>query len=152
MRGYFGIGVQNIKTAHNIGGLWRSAHALGASFIFTIGRRYRTQAADTTKAYRQIPLYDIDSFDNFQDWRPRDCLLIGVETGERDLVSFIHPQRAIYLLGAEDGGLSDKAKSHCSSIITIPSSVCLNVATAGSIVMYDRIAKQTKGERLNGNA
>ena len=40
MRGYFGIGIENIKTEANIGTLMRSSYAMGASFVFTIGRRY----------------------------------------------------------------------------------------------------------------
>lgn len=38
--GYFGIGIESAKTPANVGGLWRSAHAFGAAFIFTIGARY----------------------------------------------------------------------------------------------------------------
>jgi tRNA (guanosine-2'-O-)-methyltransferase len=44
MRGYYGIGIENVKTAENVGTLWRSAYILGASFIFTIGKRYKKQA------------------------------------------------------------------------------------------------------------
>lgn len=35
-KGFFGIGVYQIKRSENIGTLWRSAYILGASFIFTI--------------------------------------------------------------------------------------------------------------------
>ena len=41
MSNFYGIGIVNTKTEANIGTLWRSAHAFGASFIFTVGRRYR---------------------------------------------------------------------------------------------------------------
>ena len=33
-RGFFGIGVENLKTKANLGTLWRSAINLGADFIF----------------------------------------------------------------------------------------------------------------------
>ena len=36
-RGYFAIGVEGISKAVNLGNLLRSAHAFGASFVFTIG-------------------------------------------------------------------------------------------------------------------
>jgi tRNA G18 (ribose-2'-O)-methylase SpoU len=36
-RGYFAIGVEGISKPVNLGNLLRSAHAFGASFVFTIG-------------------------------------------------------------------------------------------------------------------
>ena len=39
MRGYFGIGVEGISKAMNLGNLMRSAHAFGASFFFTVDAR-----------------------------------------------------------------------------------------------------------------
>lgn len=144
MRGYFGIGIENCKTGVNLGTLWRSAHALGASFIFVIGQRYRTQASDTTKAYRSIPLYRYLAFDDFYQAMPFDCQLIGVEypyDKAKPLTEFSHPTRAIYLLGAEDCGLSKQALARCHRVAFIPSQYCLNVAVAGSIIMYDRLTK-----------
>ena len=41
--GYFGIGIYQAKRFENVGVLWRGAYQLGASFIFTIGKRYRRQ-------------------------------------------------------------------------------------------------------------
>ena len=46
-RGFFGVGIENTKTHQNIGTLWRSASIMGASFMFTIGKRYKKQASDT---------------------------------------------------------------------------------------------------------
>ena len=60
----------------------------------------------------------------------------------KELKTFTHPERAIYILGQEDGDLPD---SLCMLFptIRIPTIYCLNVCVAGSIVMYDRIIKQT---------
>lgn len=143
-RGYFGIGIENCKTGHNLGTLWRSAHNLGASYIFVIGQRYRLQASDTTKAYRNIPLYHFVSFDEFYSNLPFDCQLVGVEfphDGAQPLPQFIHPERCVYLLGAEDHGLSKQALAKCHKLVYIPSLFCMNVAVAGSILMYDRSAR-----------
>lgn len=140
MSGYFGIGIFNAKKATNLGTLWRSAHNFGAAFIFTIGRRYKEQASDTTKAWRSVPCYGYLTFDEFSSQRPKDCMLIGVEQSEysRELSSFAHPKRAIYLLGAEDTGLPLRIQAECNAIVHINTPMCLNVATAGSIVMYAR--------------
>ena len=140
-RGYFGIGIENTKTEANIGTLWRSAYNFGAAFIFTIGRRYEKQASDTVKAWRHVPLHDYKTINDLMI--PRSCVLIGVELTEaaHPLPRFVHPERAIYLLGAEDRGLSSQAIDKCKAIIQIPSNHCLNVSVAGAIVMYDRLTK-----------
>lgn len=141
-RGYFGIGVYNIKTEMNLGTLWRSAQNFGASFIFTIGRRYKRQASDTTRAQRHVPLYEYLTLEDFYEHMPKDCMLVCIEQTDdaKKLRDFPHPERAVYLLGAEDYGLPEKImKGH--SIVYIDTPYCLNVAVAGSIIMYDRSVK-----------
>lgn len=139
-RGYFGIGIFHPKKNVNIGTLWRSAYNFGASFIFTIGRSGIKQSSDTTKAHRHIPLFEYKTFEEFYKSLPYGCDLIGVEQDKKslDLQSFIHPERAVYLLGAEDNGLPQKILNKCSGLVEIDSPLCLNVSVAGSIVMYDR--------------
>lgn len=142
-RGYFAIGIFHTKTPQNIGTLWRSAQNFGAAFIFTIGRRYDKQSSDTCSTPRHVPLFHYDDFDHFKKSRPFDCPLIGVEQADNssDLIGFCHPEKAVYLLGAEDHGLSRTVLQGCQRIIHISSPMCLNVAVAGSIVMYDRASK-----------
>lgn len=142
-RGYFGIGIENTKTVQNIGTLWRSAHILGASFIFTIGTRYKKQASDTTKAWKTIPLFHYDTFEAFAEGMPQDCHLIGVELDDSSVLveTFVHPERCVYLLGAEDYGLSEDAVAYCDGLVVLPGDYCMNVAVAGSLMMYDRHLK-----------
>lgn len=148
MRGYFGIGIENCKTSHNIGTLWRTAHNFGAQFIFVIGQRYKYQASDTTKAIRHIPLFEYPDFDAFYNHMPKDCQLIGVEYPHdkaKPLNIFTHPERGLYLLGAEDHGLSKQALQRCHRFVYVPGSglkSSLNVAVAGSIIMYSRISSE----------
>lgn len=139
-RGYFEIGIFNNKTPSNLGTLWRSAFQLGASGIFTIGQRYSKQASDTVKAYRHIPLRQYRDFDHFMESRPYDCVLVGVEMGGRALSAFSHPERAIYLLGAEDSGLPKTVADKCQHIVSLEAinTESYNVAVAGSLVMYAR--------------
>ena len=103
--GYFGIGIYQAKRFENVGVLWRGAYQLGASFIFTIGKRYRRQASDTTATWAHIPLYTYTAFDDFFEALPYGCRLVGVEAGGTLVAGLRHPERAVYLLGAEDGGL-----------------------------------------------
>lgn len=144
MRGYFGIGVFHPKHSQNIGGLMRSAAAFGASFAFTVGRRYDRQASDTPDAARHVPLYHYLTLKDLVEHLPKSCPLVGVELAEGALPldRFVHPERACYLLGAEDHGLTPSALSVCHHTVVIPSAKhCLNVASAGTVVLYDRVTK-----------
>ena len=138
---YFGIGVYHPKTAVNIGTLMRSAYSFGASYVFTIGRRYSRQASDTVNAPANIPLYHYLTIDELVKNMPVGCRLIGVELAEQahKVGQYIHPKQCVYLLGAEDYGIPPKDLRRCHEVIQIPfASHCLNVAVAGSIVLFDR--------------
>jgi len=142
-QGFFGIGIQNGKTPENLGVLWRSAQNMGASFIFTIGNRYAKQACDTHKAIGAMPYFHYDTFDDFFNNLPKGAMLVGVELNEKaaQLETFIHPRRCVYLLGAEDHGLSKTAIEKSHYLVKFKSELSLNVSVAGSIIMYDRQAK-----------
>lgn len=144
-RGYFGIGVYRPKATVNIGTLWRHAWLYGADFIFTIGARYRHQPGDTVKAPRQIPLYAYDEFDEFAGSLPHGCQIVCVEQAldAKPLHATHHPERAAYMLGAEDSGIPPALMVGRQKIV-IPSveAASMNVANAGTLVMYDRHVKQ----------
>lgn len=145
MRGYFGIGIYRAKTAENVGGLWRSAHAFGASFIFTVGARYRRDRLDVSAAPRSVPLFEYETIEEMVAHRPMHARIVGIEyPGKRTLQGYHHPEQAMYLLGAEDHGLPPQVLGVCDSIVEIGGcSICLNVATTGGIVLYDRLLKAT---------
>lgn len=140
-KGYFGIGVLNMKNSINYGTLFRTAQILDANFVFVIGARFKQQASDTMKSWRHIPTYEYKDFEDFNTHRPYDCELIGIELTDnaRLVETFLHPKRAIYLLGAEDSGLSEEVMNKCKHIIKLQGKRSMNVAVAGSIVLYDRI-------------
>jgi tRNA G18 (ribose-2'-O)-methylase SpoU len=142
--GFFGIGLLNNCDELNIGTLWRSAYLLGASFIFTIDKKYKPQGSDVTKSWTRIPLYHFKTFDELKDNLPYSTRLIAVEMGESatPIEEFVHPDRSVYLLGNEISGLPPQIVEQCQSTIKLPGEYSLNVAVTGSIVMYDRLAKQ----------
>lgn len=142
---FFGMGIWHPKREVNVGGLWRSAHVMGASYIFTVGRRYSHQASDTSKARLVIPLFHFDTIEQVVAHLPYSTPLIGIELVD-DAVpihKFDHPTRAAYLLGAEDHGLTPVVLDRCHKIIRIetPHVWSMNVATTGGIVLYDRYIK-----------
>lgn len=141
--GYYAIGVYRGRTEHNIGTLWRTAYILGAAYIFTVERKYKKQSSDVVRAWSRIPLFHYDSMDELLKNIPHDCRLIGIEltNDAEELHSFEHPQRAIYLLGAEDVGLPPEILEKCHFVIKLKGISSLNVAVTGSIVAHDRVSK-----------
>jgi tRNA G18 (ribose-2'-O)-methylase SpoU len=141
--GYFAIGIYRGKTEHNIGTLWRSAYILGASYIFTIEKKYKKQTSDVLKTWSRIPLFHYPTFDDLMDNIPHDCRVIGVEIDDRAtfLHEFDHPIRAIYILGAEDFGLPQEVRDRCHHLIKIQGNSSLNVGVTGGIILHDRISK-----------
>ena len=146
MRGYFGIGIYHTKCAANIGTLWRSATLYDAAFVFTVGARYRLQASDTARTPFHTPLYHYDNVEDLVRHLPYSCPLVGVELDPRAqmLDSFHHPERAVYLLGAEDHGLPPAIADRCHSLVQIesPGPESMNVSVAGSLILYNRHMQQ----------
>jgi tRNA (guanosine-2'-O-)-methyltransferase len=142
-QGFFGIGIQNGKTPENLGVLWRSAQNMGASFIFTVGKRYAKQACDTHKATGAMPYFHYLNFDDFYAHLPKGAELVGVEFDDKavPLEEFTHPRRCVYLLGAEDNGLTKNAIDKSHHLVKFDTSLSVNVSVAGSIIMYDRNLK-----------
>lgn len=141
MRGYFGIGVERVSKAMNVGNLFRTAHAFGASFVFTVAADYSPHRgrSDTSAAPLNIPLYNYAGVDDMD--LPHDCDLVGIELLDEavELPSFRHPRLAAYVLGPERGALSPALRARCRHVVKIPTAFCVNVGIAGAIVMYDRM-------------
>lgn len=141
MRGYFGIGVEGISKPMNVGNLFRSAHAFGASFVFTIDSPLARKAAksDTSETSFNVPYFAYPDVASLR--LPRDCALVGVELLDEAvaLPSFRHPRCAAYVLGRERGSLSPELIALCDHVVKIPTKFCINVAAAGVVMLYDRL-------------
>lgn len=152
-RGFFEIGIYHPKTKENIGTLWRSAYQLGAAGIFVIGPMFKKQRGDTVQAWRHIPMRTYAGWDDFNALRPHATPLVGIEIGGRPLSGgVVHPERAVYLLGAEDHGLPPAVQRECQILISIeavrlPS---FNVSVAGAIVMYHRMTQGVAAHAAQG--
>lgn len=144
LEGHFGIGVYQGKCNYNLGVLWRGAYQLGANYIFTVGQRYKKDSGDVFKTWKRIPLFTYQTIEDMKSAAPREAPIVCVESGGTNLPEFTHPPRAVYLLGAEDGGLPKHVIETCHSIVTIPAlrTETYNVSQAGTLVMYDRMLKR----------
>lgn len=146
-RGYFGVAVYHPKTEVNIGTLWRTSRILGAAFLATIGHRYRRQASDTTRADLTTPLWHFDTIEEMRKVAPESLPFVGVELTDDaiPLSDLWHPPRCIYLLGAEDHGIPQSVLDRCQTVTRLPGDRSMNVAVAGSIVLYDRVTSDRLG-------
>lgn len=144
MRGYAAIGLDNPKNVINVGGALRAAGVYGAAMVAMSGQRGVRSPADTMKAYRHLPLLRVaDIFDAL----PFDCVPVAVDLidGARSLDSYVHPERAFYIFGAEDATLGTRVIKRCRDVVYVPTNGCMNLAATVNVVLYDRLAKQMRG-------
>jgi tRNA G18 (ribose-2'-O)-methylase SpoU len=140
-RGYYGIALYRPKKEVNFGSLLRTAQIFDASFIALIDGRYHRQSSDTFGAVHHVPVFEYDSFDAYYVNLPRSCQIVAIErqAGAKPLRDFSHPQSACYLLGAEDDGLPPSVIERCHQVVQLEGEKSMNLAVAGSIVIYHRL-------------
>jgi tRNA G18 (ribose-2'-O)-methylase SpoU len=141
MRGYFGVGVDGISKAMNLGNMSRIANAFGAGFFFTINAnvKFSDAQSDTSRAQQALPYYCFQDVGEFR--LPVGCTLVAVEITEDavELPRFRHPQRAAYVFGAERLSISPEVLKRADFVVKIPMKFSINVGMAGAIVLYDRL-------------
>jgi tRNA G18 (ribose-2'-O)-methylase SpoU len=59
-RGYAAVGLHMPKTPANVGSVLRAAHCYGVAMVAQTGRRYHSASTDTMKAYRYLPLLNVN--------------------------------------------------------------------------------------------
>jgi tRNA(Leu) C34 or U34 (ribose-2'-O)-methylase TrmL len=140
-RGYSMIAVDRPKDTNNFAGLMRAGHCYSVAGIVLAGERYDYASANTTKAERHIPLYRVaDVFDCL----PYDCVPVAVDLLDdaTPLPQYIHPERAFYIFGAEDGTLGARITDRCRDKVYVPTSYCMNLAATANVILYDRLCKR----------
>ena len=147
-RGFCAIGLERPKDPSNVGAVLRSAAAFGVAMVAISGERgVRTMVrhkTNTSKAERQLPVMLTQEM-SIAASCPVGATMVAVEICDdaKSLVHFVHPQQAFYMFGPEDGNLAPDTlrKAHCR--VQIPTRICLNLAQAVHLVLYDRLAKAT---------
>jgi len=142
----FAIAAWNISKEHNVGSLVRTAHATGASEVLLVGEReWNVEAARTAEQFTTVRfLSGIDALR--RHLRTNAWRLVAVELDPRamNLFEARYPDRPCFLLGAERGGVPPELLDEAAVIVQIPQwglVPSLNLAVAGSIVIYDHLAK-----------
>ncbi len=144
MRGFAAIGLMRPKTIENVGSVLRAAHCYGAAMVAIQGDRTEVRShLDTTKAWRHMPVL---RGEDMRQFIPFDAVPVAVDLveGAVELPNFVHPQRAFYIFGPEDGTLGKATTEWCKHKVMIPTRDCMNLAATVNVVLYDRLAKQVR--------
>jgi len=141
-RGYAAVGLVNPKNACNVGSVLRAAYCYDVRLVLLTGGRAAVRScADTPKAYRHIPTLRVN---DLHEAVPYDCVPVAVELVPGRAISltkYVHPERALYVFGQEDGTLGEKVLSWCRDVVYIPTRTCMNLAACVNVVLYDRMVK-----------
>jgi len=151
----FAVAAWEISKEHNVGTLVRTAHAAAAAEVILTGEReWNVEAARTAENYTEIVQLPAEPGTLLRHVRERGYQLVAVELaeGSTSLFDAVYPERPCFLLGAELGGLPNDLLDAAALIVQIPQwglVPCLNLAVAGSIVIYDYLGKRHTAGRLD---
>jgi tRNA(Leu) C34 or U34 (ribose-2'-O)-methylase TrmL len=138
------------KYPHNVGAALRACSCWGIGQLWWTGNRVtldvpageRLPREERMKGYRSVAMVRDDRvFDRFE---PGTVTPVAVEIrpAVESLVTFEHPEDALYVFGPEDGGLPKPIRLLCHRFVVIPTHHCLNLAAAVNVVLYDRRLKR----------
>lgn len=142
------IGLVNPKSPTNVGGVMRAAGCYQANEILYTGKRYALAAkhrgeqynTDTKRAGQHIPL---TATDDLLSARTDGVKLVCVDLveGAIPLPEFVHPDKAIYVFGPEDGTIEQALIDEADAVVYVPTIGCMNLASSVNVLLYDRLAK-----------
>lgn len=154
----------NPKTPYNVGSVIRACSIFGVPTLRWTGPRIdqaearRTSKVAPSNAHKdRLPREERMKDYYGVDWKhagdyivselchARDMVPVAVEVMESAeiLPYFIHPERALYVFGPEDGDLGRGILTACHRFVRIPTltRTPLNLAAAVNTVLYDRFVK-----------
>jgi len=143
---YCGIGLVNPKNGYNIGAALRATGCFGGSFFVASGTRFTEMKsdyrnADTEFARKRMPCFL--GVKDIMDYVPKECVPVAIERDATatNIVDFVHPRRAFYIFGSEDGAVPSEVVAQCQHKVFIPTTGSLNLGATVNVVLYDRLAK-----------
>jgi tRNA(Leu) C34 or U34 (ribose-2'-O)-methylase TrmL len=137
------VGLTNPKSPSNVGAVMRAAGCYGVNEVIYTGLRYQQAAkfsTDTKNISQRIPLTPVESLITRKD-KNVEVVCVELVEGAIPLPLFEHPNNALYILGPEDGSISQKVVDEADHVVYIPTKGCMNLAATVNVVLYDRLAK-----------
>lgn len=149
--------LENIRSAYNVGAIFRTADGAGISKIFLVGytpdpidRFGRTQPEirkTSLGASEEIAWEHRANVQNLlQELQADGFQTVAIELGERavSLAEYVPTDKVAYILGNEVEGVSIAALDLVDKIVEIPmkgKKESLNVSVAAGIIMYHGVTK-----------
>lgn len=147
--------------AYNVGNALRACALLGAETLGWTGERVppmekwapgaRLPREERMKCYANTELKHYPNPKSLLSWAASEWTPVCVEISEQaeDLRDFVHPEKAIYVFGPEDGGVPKGVRNVCHRFVRIPAEDAdertpYNLAFAVGTVLYDRMFKATR--------
>jgi tRNA(Leu) C34 or U34 (ribose-2'-O)-methylase TrmL len=153
----------NPKTPYNVGSAIRACSIFGVPTLRWTGKRITTaqgrqKAGSGLKGNRgRLPREErLKDYTNV-DWREATSekvvsdlaaqgfvpVAVEVRDNAERLHEFVHPERAVYVFGPEDGSVPKGVLAVCHRFVVIPSAnrSPLNLAAALNVVLFDRYVK-----------
>ncbi len=143
----FIVVLDHLKPAFNIGKIFRSADAMGASEIHLVGIDF-FDPAPAMGSFKWVPARFHEHFaQSHADLRRRQYKVYALDpAAPRSLAEVSFPDKSAFVFGHEEFGLSfDQADFPDIEILSIPQFgkvQSLNVSVAASIVMYEYVRQR----------
>jgi len=154
MKTQVSIGLINPKDAQNVGSVLRAIGCYQANDVYYTGNRYAYALKHNTDTHNIQSQTDIKKVDDLlsvpAEHMSADTKIVCIELveGATPLPEFEHPDSALYILGPEDGNISQKIIDQADEVVYIPTIGCMNLAATANVVLYDRLAKSHRGNEL----
>ena len=148
--------LHNIRSAHNVGSIFRTADAAGVSKIFLTG--YTPLPVDTFgRVQKDIAKIALGA-EKFLQWQyaksPATLIrrlkkdgwcVVGIEQDKRavDYEAFTTKEKTVFIFGNEVLGLSKNIRDSCDMLVEIPmhgKKESLNVSVAAGIILFSCIS------------
>ena len=137
------IGLTNPKSPTNVGAVMRAAGCFQVDGVYYTGERYARATkfnTDTKNVSESIPLIGVKCLlDSIEEDTKVIC--VDLIEGAIPLPNFIHPTKAFYIFGPEDGTISQQVIDHADAVVYVPTVGCMNLAASVNVLLYDRLAK-----------
>lgn len=161
----------NPKTPYNVGSAIRACSIFGVNVLRWTGKRITT-AEGRRKAGTQfgkgnrprLPREERMKDYTDVDWTvaPEDVIssfiaqgytpvAVEVRDNAERLDEFVHPEKAVYVFGPEDGSVPKGVLAVCHRFVCIRTATRtpLNLAAAVNLVLHDRYVKEVRHESLD---